>query len=134
MRVMAGRAILLFGLSEMLSKPQAGLTPARLKANRLWLTGHSCSFPWLSPARQAGPWAPHCCSQCREKQLSRANPAAPVSPELLWHTTGLQPKAAWPSCQHQDAAAAAACRAQAELCLQVLGEEAPAWHPWHGHT
>lgn len=30
MRVMAGRAILLFGLSEMLSKPQAGLTAARL--------------------------------------------------------------------------------------------------------
>lgn len=30
---MAGRAILLFGFSEMLSKAQAGLTPARLKEN-----------------------------------------------------------------------------------------------------
>lgn len=43
MRVMAGRAILLFRLSEMLSKPQAGLTPVRLKENRLWVAGHSCS-------------------------------------------------------------------------------------------
>lgn len=83
------------------------------------MTGHNCSFPWLAAAHQAALWAPHCCSQCREMQLSRTNPAPP-SPELLWHTTGLQLKGAWPSCQRQDPAAAPACRALAELCLQML--------------
>lgn len=91
MRVRAGRAILLFGLPEMLSKPQAGLTPARLKENMALGDRHSCSFPWLVPVHWAGPSAPHSCCHCREKQLSRTNHTT-RSPELLWHTTQLQPK------------------------------------------
>lgn len=126
--VVAARTILLFGLSEMLPKAQAGLTPARLKENRLWLTGHSCSFPWLAPAHRAAASAPHCRSHCREKQLSRTSPA-PRSLSYSCTQRGCSPREPAQGCQ--DAAAATACRGHLSCACSCSQGEAPASHPLH---
>lgn len=127
-RMMAGRAILLSGLSEMLSKPQAGLTAARLKGN-MALGDRTQLQPSLAqpctPGRTLG--SPSLFPV--QGEAAEQDKPCPGSPDLLQHTTRLQPKGAWPSCQRQDAAPAAECTAQQSCVCRCPQEEGTSVSP-----